>query len=266
MKPTHIRSPSISKCNVPMRTGIPSLDLLLKGGIPIGTLVLIEESADNDISSILSKAFLGEGAASSDYLFYYSETPENAVPDIRRIGNSSLRGDFSVRYETFSANSLVTEPYAIDLSSIKTDYPNLFQRTVDCSEENFYHNLWKTITNDTQASYSNSSDITLRRICIKSIFSMNWPQMSYSEIFEFLRSIKTLLRSRNAVCILTAPFEKIDEKLKPVIIKNSDLVILTEPHKLIILKSPKTMQVEKNSVYSLSQSQGTTLVEESRVT
>ena len=252
-----------------MRTGIPSLDMILHGGIPVGTLLVIEESPHNDSSNILVKALLGEGAVSRDHLFYYSERLDsNAIPDIRRIGNNTIRGDFSIRYETFAQNSEVSEPYAINLSSIKADYKNLVQKSIDCSQEDLYHKLWATIRNDVQETYTRENDLNLRRICIKSIFSSSWPQKSYSEIFEFLRSVKTLLRSRNGVCILTTPLGKIDENLRLLILKNSDMVILSShgdhnyPIKLVVYKAPKSVNVEENSVYSLVQLQGTVLVQE----
>ena len=124
------------------RTGIPSFDLILHGGIPLGTLAVIEESQNNESSTILAKAYLGEGAVSNDLIFYYSEEIEReSIPDVRRIGNASLKGDTTIRYETYAENSGITEPYAIDLSSTKLDYKNLVLGSVDCMEENFYHKL-----------------------------------------------------------------------------------------------------------------------------
>ena len=125
MNPRQTSSHSIHSQPPILRTGIPSLDQILKGGIPSGCLCLIEESSTNNFSEILSKSYLGEGAVSNDFLFTYSETLENTyIPNIRRIGNSSLQDESIIRYETFAVNSKVREPYAIDLKSTNSEYKN----------------------------------------------------------------------------------------------------------------------------------------------
>jgi archaellum biogenesis ATPase FlaH len=256
-----------NKRNSIIRTGIPSLDEIFAGGIPLGTIIVVEETLNNDFSHILSKSFLGEGAVTHDYLFIYSEQEnERSIPNIRRIGNSSVRGDSTVRYETFGANSDVQEPYVIDLSSINNNYKNLIQATLPSLNEDFYHKLWVQIRNDLQSSYENK-EILNRRVLIKSMFSMNWPQKSFWEIFEFFKSIKTLLRSRNAVCMISIPFSFLEDNLKNIVFSNSDFILLsnqgdsTNPVQFQIYKAPKAITVEPNSSYTILQKEGTTLIQ-----
>lgn len=251
-----------------VRSGIPSFDQILSGGIPIGSLLLIEESSKSDISHIFSKAFLGEGAVTEDHLLFYSESLENYVPDIRRIGNQSIRGDTTVRYETFPLNSQVQEPYIIDLSTLKSECKTLIQRTIMFTDEDFYRKLWSDIKNDLQNLAASFPDPQVRRILINSIFSPNWPQQSLSEIFEFLKSVKTLLRSRNAVCMLSVPVKKLHDPLRELLFRVSDLVILNRSDeseknfKACIYKAPKSTNVEENSTYIIYRQLGTTVIEE----
>jgi archaellum biogenesis ATPase FlaH len=99
------------------------------------------------------------------------------------------------------------------------------------------------------------------------MFSLRWPQQSLSGIYEFLKSVKTLLRSQNAVCLITAPLKKMSENLKQLVLKSCDLVILTrqqeDPHqtKIVIYKAPKSLNIEESSSYTVLQSQGTTVIE-----
>ena len=268
METRHARVSSLTSRVLHIRSGIPSFDQILSGGIPLGTLMLIEETQSNDISSSFSKAFLGEGAVNQEFLFVYSEVQDqNAVPDIRRIGNSSVQGNLTVRYETYAINSEVREPYAIDLSSKKDDYKRLVQRTLEFSIEDCYHNLWSYIKNDIKAACNNTATTSAKRIHIKSMFSLRWPQQSLSGIFEFLKSVKTLLRSQNAVCLITAPLRKMSENLKQLVLNSCDLVILTRPAdetertKIVIYKAPKCLKIEESSSYTVLQSQGTTVLE-----
>lgn len=267
MATKHRRSSSLAMRHSLVRSGIPSFDAILNGGISIGTLLLVEEST-NDTSSVFTKAFLGEGAVNEDLLLLYSENHDNSyIPDVRRIGNSSIRGESTVRYETFSSNSQVREPYAIDLSTIKNECKSLVQKTINCTEADFYHKLWQQVKNDLQTNFDGKTEMTVSRVIIKSMFSDNWPQQSLSEIFEFLKSIKTLLRSKNAVCIITVPISSINEKLKQLLFNSSDIIILesffTAGHnsKISIYKAPKSTRINDNSAYTLVKSLGTTILE-----
>ncbi|OMJ85448.1 hypothetical protein SteCoe_13206 [Stentor coeruleus] len=267
MATKHRRSSSLAMRHSLVRSGIPSFDAILNGGIPVGTLLLVEEST-NDIASVFTKAFLGEGAVNSDLLLLYSENHHNSyIPDIRRIGNSSLRGESTVRYETFSSNSKIREPYAIDLSTIINDCKTLVQKTLNCTEIDFYHKLWQQVKEDLHTNFDGKSDMTVSRVIIKSMFSSNWPLQSLSEIFEFLKSIKTLLRSKNAVCIITVPISAINDKLKQLLFQSSDIIILEnffaegQNSRISIYKAPKSTRISDNSAYTLVKSLGTTILE-----
>jgi archaellum biogenesis ATPase FlaH len=258
----HKAHPKITK----VRSGIPSFDQIINGGIPLGTVFLIEESS-NEVVPTFAKAFLGEGAVSNDLLLSYSEPDLNSeIPDIRRIGNTSIKSDFTVRYETFAKNSEVQEPYVIDLGSIKSDYQGFIQRTLNCTDEDFYHKLWKQVKDDLEFRYEQRTEDTISRVLIRSVFSDNWPQNSLSEIFEFFKAVKTLLRSKNAVLMITVPVVKMQDKLRDIVFQNSDLIVLNnifgggQNLKISIYKAPKSANVEENSVFTVAQSLGATIV------
>ena len=96
------------------------------------------------------------------------------------------------------------------------------------------------------------------------MFSANWPQRSLSEVFEFLKCIKTLLRSKNAVCMIAVPLGSIDEKLRTLINKACDLIILASNddgvNNIRIYKAPKPLNIQPIFLFSITEAQGSTLI------
>ncbi|CAK8695840.1 unnamed protein product [Clavelina lepadiformis] len=60
-------------------TGIPSLDSVLGGGVPLGSVFLLEEDVHTRFSTLLTKYFLAEGVTSGHGLYVASA---NANPDV----------------------------------------------------------------------------------------------------------------------------------------------------------------------------------------
>jgi archaellum biogenesis ATPase FlaH len=238
MNSRHVRSLSVPNRILSARFGIPSLDSLLNGGIPLGSLVLLESGETTE--TLFTKAYLGEGAVCKDQLLVYSESEKQSeIGKMKRIGNLSVRGTTSIRYETFSKSSSITQPYSIDIGSVNPDYEDYHYSIINCSSEDLYHHLWLKIKDDLKKSSGGS------RVLIGDFLGLAWPHQSLSEIFEFLRSVKTLLRSKNSVCLITVPLKSLSANLKQMLWQASDIVILSGTDFISIEKPPKSMMLNE---------------------
>lgn len=255
MNVRHFRSSSVvSKVDL-VRFGIPSLDEIFHGGVQVGSLILLD--SDEYISRVFTKAFLGEGSVNQDHLFVYSDSPSLAeIGSIKRVGNLSARGSLTVRYETFGITSSINQPYTIETVSSNPNYKHLKHSTIDTNTEDFYHHLWKTIKNDIKEIGSNS----ISRVIIHDIFGIGWQNQSLSEIFEFLKAIKTLLRSQNAVCMLTASYRKLDSHIQQMLFNACDVAFIGDSEKITIEKSPRLVQLT-DKVYVVNSTFGAPVLE-----
>lgn len=250
----HSRSLSMPNRSFVARFGIPSLDSILNGGIPLGSLVLIETSETTE--HLFTKAYLGEGAVGRDHLFVYSESKqESIIGKVKRIGNLSVRGSTTIRYETFVQNSSISEPYTIDLQSAEQDYQDCKHSVVDCSMDDLYHNLWVKIKNDVK----DANFCSVSRILVSNFLGISWPHQSLSEIFQFLSSIKTLLRSKNSVCLLTVPLKSLSKSLQEMLIRSSDIVIQSNSNSILIKKVPKSVHLQDQKFSIINENGLTTL-------
>ena len=90
--------PSLYNFQLLSSTGIASLDHLLGGGLPVGTLVLVEDhprkvededqsDVGSDYSNVLLKYFMSEGAANRHSLFFGScdENPEKFFSNLPEV-------------------------------------------------------------------------------------------------------------------------------------------------------------------------------------
>jgi elongator complex protein 4 len=89
--------PSLYNYQLLSSTGVPALDNLLGGGLPVGTLILIEDhprpegedetDIGSDYSTVLLKYFMCEGAAHQHSLFFGSccEKPERFFSNLPEV-------------------------------------------------------------------------------------------------------------------------------------------------------------------------------------
>lgn len=219
-----------SKINIQLvRTGIPSLDEIFQGGIPMSSICLIQEDPFVRQALQIARCFLGEGAINNEKIYVYSDTiEENLVPDIRKIPKqetSQLR--IAWRYEHYPLSSSVKEPYAFDLSkSFSND--KIIQSTIDITQGDLYRKLWAQIFNDIQNSLSSANDLGMRRIYIKGFLGPSWPKSPISEIYQFLQSIKLLMKSINAVCIITSLTSGLHADIVNMLNQSCEIVLASE--------------------------------------
>lgn len=212
-----------------VRSGIPSLDLLVHGGFPIGSLIIIEEDVRNTNWLNIAKCFLGEGNITDDNIFIYSdELDVNLIPGARRMGNEEQHAsNIQWRYDSFLPGSRISEPYCIDINRRSEDQEGVVYGLIDTTLEECYKHLWNSIRTDVMIKH-NLRPNHLNRIFIQSMMKETWPKSSYSNIFQFLNSLKTLLRSINGVCLITIPMQNIKQDLQALIYNTSDAIFACE--------------------------------------
>ncbi|KAL5516573.1 hypothetical protein EMCRGX_G001946 [Ephydatia muelleri] len=76
--------PSLHYAQALISTGVPSLDVLLGGGLPVGSVMLVEEDTFGQYSRMLLKYFLAEGVTCGHSLFVASasEEPSGILKDL----------------------------------------------------------------------------------------------------------------------------------------------------------------------------------------
>jgi elongator complex protein 4 len=221
-----VQKANVNKQGIPLvRTGIPSLDKIFEGGLPVGSLVLIEEDPVVNHALQIARCFLGEGAVNNEKLFVYSEVQdEDLVPDIKRVrSDESANLRIAWRYESYPSARAVQGPYVFDLS--KSRSAEIVRKAVSLNRREAFKKLFDELFSDIQESIQSMDDKLTRRILIKSMLGPAWPTCSHSELFQFFHSLKTLLRSLNAVCMITCPTYLLNPALKVMIQNISDMVL-----------------------------------------
>ena len=171
-----------------VRSGVAGLDQLMNGGFPMGSICLIKDP-HQEFGVHLLRCFLGEGSINSDSLHVFSKF-KILLPGV------DTTSDTYSKYHTFALNSEVQSPYEFDLSDV-VESEDLQYTPVETSKDRFKH-VWDTVNwNLSQAKISNQ--LKTNRIVIYGIFDEKAPQF---EIYQFLKSLKTLLKSKNAVCLV----------------------------------------------------------------
>ncbi|KAH1028334.1 hypothetical protein HUJ05_001695, partial [Dendroctonus ponderosae] len=216
--------------NLLTSSGIMSLDPLLGGGLPVGTVVLVEEDFRGLYSKILLKYFLAEGLLKELPAVIESD-PE---PDIKQEGQAITdKMKIAFRYQNLPTSTAAPRSKHIghhfDLSR------NISFSNVDKSDIDFwtgeklstgyssfinpaYSDLLKTIRNKIKKGKfflkDNPEKKSILRIGIHSLGSAMWlPSRSSisclnencQDLYMFLFYLRALVRSAHAVAFVTIP-------------------------------------------------------------
>ena len=217
-----------------VRTGVPSLDDVLEGGLPQGCLCLLEEDSVLHHWLQITRCFLGEGVLSKQKTILYSEREEGreVIPAVKIGGKVPEQTDqlrIAFRYENFPPLSAIQAPYSFETSKCMDqkllDQSPPFIRRIQTSSEDCFRTLWSDILSDLQSTHSSKDHQGLKRLVIKSFLGPEWPVSSLSTVFQLLHSLKTLLRSMNVVCLVTCPTELLPEQLTAMLRQTADIVM-----------------------------------------
>jgi hypothetical protein len=248
MEAVFTRNSKVVKKNIPkFKFGIPSFDKILTGGLLQGTMTLIEEDAISKHFYSFIRCFLAEGAQNKEQLFYYSTLPtENLIPP---VGKMPKQADSKMRiaWRYTQTSSSTSESCVFDLSK-SISYP--VKQSSFCAE-----NLYSIIYSDLEKSMVNSTDDLPRRLVVR-LALQEWTNKGLN---TFLISLKTLLRSLNAVCLLTVNTNFSDGGKGFICEKHSDLVMVlkdfTEDNPFIgfcgMLEVKKNVALQSLACYDL---------------
>ncbi|XP_054783197.1 elongator complex protein 4 isoform X2 [Prosopis cineraria] len=216
-----------------LSSGIPDLDKILGGGFSLGSLVMVMEDAEAPHHMLLLRNFMSQGLVHKQPLFYASPSRDprgflGTLPNPRSLEDDKSREhdpnhdkDLRIAWQykkyfcepqlnTGSGNG-ARHDYCNDFDLRKPLERQFFNSAlVDCFSTKDLMNL--TLLQDqcatflAQFSRHESSICPAGRIAIQSFCS---PQCKYSnmewQMLSFIRSLKGLTRSSNAVVVVTFP-------------------------------------------------------------
>jgi len=228
-------------------SGISSLDSVIDGGFLLGSLNLIEEDEHGSYSNLVTKYFLAEGVQKGNYLLGAS-TSENpwdllsSLPspvletekDAKRI-ESSEELKIAWRYENLSmdgSNNIkngnsydLSTPYTLTeeqktkiatWDGLQSTSSTTCKQLKGTFKNPYCLSLLETVSQLIEKWQLNTgSSSNLLRIVISSFGSPFWQfdgQNASTDLTTTLMLLKSLMRSANAVAVVTVPHHLLDER------------------------------------------------------
>ncbi|XP_043267118.1 putative elongator complex protein 4 [Venturia canescens] len=271
--------PSIQNAQLLISTGIPSLDFMIGGGLPIGSIMLIEEDAYGNYARVMLKYFMAEGVVSSHPLFVASRdsrpaqlisempapvsatlaTSDSRVMDSQmqiawryqnmRIVESSPTG--SQAFGHFYDLTKQMDKEIIDDAEITQWDGENGKWQADGFENSAYVDLLKNIQQTMKSGdflvSANPEKRNILRIALHSIGSRLWlsdtEEATHNDLLRFLYCFRAIMRSAYAVATITVPTLNFD---------NSDALVQRLEHlsdTAIALESFMGSSKETNPVF-----------------
>ena len=229
----NIRLPSGTRLNsnstlLLTSSGIPSLDTFIGGGLPIGSLLLIYEDKNSNLSDSILRCYLSEGIYNKHDLCIAAlrndptenlPTKEENLPSDNRIDDENEKMKIAWRYENLSTiDSSSTSNIHYDLQTTKPlptelieqikihklTWNDYIQSQTSISYRNY---LLKTLHKLLTTDYSSQqTDKRILRIGIQSLSLSLFDDKTSNhtdELFAFLYHLRILLRTSLATCIIT---------------------------------------------------------------
>ncbi|XP_011298792.1 elongator complex protein 4 [Fopius arisanus] len=233
--------PSTQNAQLLISTGIPSLDNIIGGGLPIGSILLIEEDTYGNYGKIVLKYFLAEGAVVSHSLFVASQDtkPEQLISELPAVVEESPgapnemptdeKMQIAWRYQNMrildsSPKNRHIFGHFYDLTK-KIDQEMLNNTDITLwngenltyeatgFQNNAYIDLLKTVQETLKKGdfyvNANPERRNILRIGLHSLGSRLWlgdtEESMHNDLLKFLYSFRALLRNSFAVAAITVP-------------------------------------------------------------
>ncbi|XP_067000679.1 elongator complex protein 4 [Anabrus simplex] len=230
--------PSIQNAQLLTSLGVPSFDAVVGGGIPVGTVILIEEDTYGTFARLLIKYFLAEGVVSGHALLCASQDidPEHLIQELPSPiesdhsfcsgGGPEEKMTIAWRYQNL--RSVQSSPGGLQLGhhfDLTRIMPPDMLKDVSITSWNgpaegnnnmigifrnpLYAELLEYVRNKINAGQFDFSAIpdkrNLLRVAIHSIGSPLWDPTSGEDLLLFFYSLRALMRSSYAVCMVSVP-------------------------------------------------------------
>lgn len=240
--------PSIKNAQLLASTGIPSLDQTIGGGLPIGSMFIIEEDIYETYSKVMLKYFMAEGIVTDQPLFVASQDikPSQLIKDLPQVvaeenpqcsPHVDEQMKIAWRYQNMKivdlapsgAQSLghfydLTKPMEkkiIEKANITEWHIEDWHERGSVFQNSYYEKLLKRIHELLKAEqytiFDTPTKRNLLRIAIHSLGSKLWlsdnDEDSQADLIKFLYYLKTFLRNSYAIATITIPshnFEHLD--------------------------------------------------------
>ncbi|KAK2579816.1 hypothetical protein KPH14_008695 [Odynerus spinipes] len=239
--------PSYKNAQLLVSTGIPSLDYTIGGGLPIGSILLVEEDTYGTYAHAVQKYFIAEGIVCKHPLFVasrdtdpsslLSELPAPIAdptlqPEVRSMQDESMK--IAWRYQNLrTVDSSPTGGHVFghfyDLTKSMNqeiiDEANItqwYEPEMNANRQDFenaaYEDLLKSIAKtlkDGKFFVSDEPDKrNVLRISISSLGSRLWfcdsEESTHKDILKFLYGLKALLRHSFSLAMISVPVENFD--------------------------------------------------------
>ncbi|XP_030767581.1 elongator complex protein 4 [Sitophilus oryzae] len=247
-------------------SGIDSLDTVLGGGLPVGTVALIEEDFRGLYSKVLLKYFLAEGLTAKHSIFIASQdvNPANIVSELPAVIESDPEPEnpskgheindkmkIAFRYQNISSamqsSHIKHIGHHFDLSRTMSfsdlENSDIYYWTgqrIETGTNSFlnpaYNDLLKSVKDKIKEGKfflkDNPESKTILRIGIHSLGSPMWlpcrksihsMDSSSQDLNMFIFCLRALVRSANAVAVITVPSYLYGEESLERCIHSSDI-------------------------------------------
>ncbi|XP_022903953.2 elongator complex protein 4 [Onthophagus taurus] len=226
-------------------SGIPSLDELLGDGIPVGSLVIIEEDSQGLYARIVLKYFLAEGVVNKHRIFVASQeiSSEKLIHQLPQLIESKPKNVEEPNVErpkmkiAFRYDNLPTEQkepeqkfgHYYDLSSVMSqNYLDdckitTWDDTKTLKSNSFYNQKYYELLTSIKNDLKSHNENNILRIGIHALGSPVWhlldeinEEKALKDLTLFLYSFRMMIQTKKAVGYVTIPahlFEKVDRLL-----------------------------------------------------
>ncbi|XP_032678669.1 elongator complex protein 4 isoform X2 [Odontomachus brunneus] len=237
--------PSIKNSQLLISTGIPSLDHMIGGGLPIGSIFVIEEDKYGLYAKVMLKYFMAEGVVTSQPILIASQDvqPSKLVSELPAVINDS-----NLQTEVTSAEHMkIAWRYqnmkAVDSSPTGSQvFGHFYDLTKSMQQElleqayiqewhqdnlqgqnnmfeniayaDLLHTIQETLHNGKYSVDATPEKRNILRIAIHSLGSRLWlcdtTDSSNRDLLKFLYCLRSLLRNSYAVGLITIPVNNFD--------------------------------------------------------
>lgn len=225
--------PSLYTHHLLTSTGIPDLDNIIGGGLPIGTILMVEEDWAGSYAKLVLKYFLAEGVHNrhSIHLTSLIQDPDGILENLPSIqandqaeqhGESRAASDEKMkiawRYQNISKESGVGGRATHTFNLLKSIDKEVLQQCdiVSCDLKDETDNEPKSVQLLRKLYHqceekgflveqqNKNKDGQILRIGVQSIGDILWGE-SEQQILTFMLALKSLLRNCFGVALLTVP-------------------------------------------------------------
>lgn len=212
--------PSLHNSQLLISTGISSLDDILGGGLPLGSILLVFQDESNVFSQMILKYFISQGiSTSSDGVFVggdeslLSSSYQVYNPTEKREPKTQSKDDalkIAWRYANSAKTENETKESTTYCNSFDLQAPILdrYKQNIDriyLFEEKSYVKLLHELQRIIHLKYSPPSSIQPLRIVLDDIGSIFWGDYEKNQVdlCRFLVSLKSLLRFSYGAAIIS---------------------------------------------------------------